>query len=109
MFWELMWPAVLGTAVSHPPPQQLESLWQPASACLLLQEATTQSQFLAWLLTPPYLSVISHQESGQDPLERGGAQGQQSPFILFSIAPVHGKPACNYFSVFPSQQMLLFI
>lgn len=95
VFWEPMWPAVLGTAVSHPPPQQPESSRQPASACYYRKPLPNPS-FLAGLLTPPYLSFISHQEPAQDPLEKEG-----SPGSAVSVHPVqcsspgeHRKPVC---------------
>lgn len=95
VFWEPMWPAVLGTAVSHPPPQQPESSRQPASACYYRKPLPNPS-FLAGLLTPPYLSFISHQEPAQDPLEKEG-----SPGSAVSVHPVqcsspgeHREPVC---------------
>lgn len=104
VLWEPMWPAVLGTAVSHPPPQQPrpESSGQPASACYYRKPLPNPS-FLAGLLTPPYLSFISHQEPAQDPLEREG-----SPGSAVSVHPVRcGSPGntespcvCPCFPVF---------
>lgn len=98
-----LWPAVLGTAVSHPPPQQPppENSGQPASACYYRKPLPNPS-FLARLLTPPYLSVISHQEPVQDPLER-----QRSPGSAVSVHPDQCCPGiqraspcvCGYLSV----------
>lgn len=90
-----MWPAVLGTAVSHPLFSSHGQRAQAGSQRLLLQESTAQSQ-LSGPAADTSLSVryFTPGTSPGSSREARGAQGQQSQSILCKAARDHGEPIC---------------
>lgn len=92
-----MWPAVLGTAVSHPPLQQPppeSSGSQPASACYYRKPLPNPSFLAPAADTSLSVRYFTPGTSPGSPGEVRGAQGQQWQSILSKAACDHGEPIC---------------